>query len=86
MTAMHEAAKLLLSIRLLIWFSPSSNCRRPDCICIWLVKMTVPLQIVMTANTMVLCYIATPVTPEEHVASSAVSIESCAFALTMKQL
>lgn len=37
------------------------------------------IQIVMTANTVVLCYIATPKTPKEHVAAAAVSAASSVY-------
>ncbi len=36
------------------------------------------MQIVMTANTVVLCYVASPRTPQEHAAASTVSMQSSA--------
>jgi len=36
------------------------------------------VQIVMTANTVVLCYVASPRTPQEHAAASTVSQQSSA--------
>ena len=43
------------------------------------VNMHCVVQIVMTANTVVLCYIATPKTPKEHVAAAAVSVASSVY-------
>jgi len=40
-------------------------------------KMVYVLQIVMTANTVVLCYVASPRTPQEHAAASTVGHLSC---------
>ena len=41
------------------------------------IEMIYVLQIVMTANTVVLCYVASPRTPEEHAAASTVGHLSC---------
>ncbi|KAA6429424.1 MAG: hypothetical protein FRX49_00818 [Trebouxia sp. A1-2] len=43
----------------------------------WLGLM--PMQIVMSANTVVLCYVASPRTPEEHVAASTVWLQEFAW-------
>ena len=45
------------------------------------IEMVYALQIVMSANTVVLCYVASPRTPEEHVAASTVSHPSCSHLL-----
>ena len=43
------------------------------------VNLRCVVQIVMTANTVVLCYIATPKTPKEHVAAAAVRAASSVY-------
>ena len=45
------------------------------------IEMVYALQIVMTANTVVLCYVASPRTPQEHAAASTVSQPSCSHSL-----
>ena len=39
------------------------------------------VQIVMTANTVVLCYVASPRTPQEHAAASTVGHPPCSHSL-----
>ncbi len=41
------------------------------------IEMVYELQIVMTANTVVLCYVASPRTPQEHAAASTVGHPFC---------
>ncbi len=41
------------------------------------IELVYELQIVMTANTVVLCYVASPRTPQEHAAASTVSHPFC---------
>jgi len=46
--------------------------------CCVLYQESCGVQIVMTANTVVLCYVASPRTPQEHAAASTVSQQSSA--------
>ncbi len=45
------------------------------------IEMVYVLQIVMTANTVVLCYVASPRTPQEHAAASTVGHPPCSHSL-----